>query len=214
LIGGKEQRYSDLLKLQIMDEKLRTSVHRGILPLYAAVELHKFPERVKEDYVDKAIHEQWSVRKIKEERRLLHPFKGVYSEEDKEACQGLYHALKYVSYPETETLRKKYWEYFNRSIGVPDPHKCDLTAMIRALENDPPYICENDIEWVVVAKGRIDPWDKDVADTTQDIQEWPAWAFLCGECTELVLPSVEFHEDTPFTIAFRNASKYQQQKKP
>jgi hypothetical protein len=114
--------------------------------------------------------------------------------------------LKYVRYPETEALRTKYWEYFNKPNGIPGPHKCELTTTIRALENDPPYVCDNDIEWVVVAKGRIDPWGRDVADTNQDIQKWPAWAFLCGDCTELVFPSVEYHEETSFTIAFRNAT--------
>jgi ParB/RepB/Spo0J family partition protein len=206
LLGGKEQRYIDLLRLQVMDEKLRISVHKGILPLYAAVELHKFPERARAEYMDKAILEQWSVRKIKMERKLLHPFKGIYTQEDQEASQGWYHALKYVRYPETESLMTNVWKFLHKHDGISGPHKCELTDMIRAQDNDPPYVCDNDVEWVVVAKGRVDPRGRDVARPSENIQEWPAWAFLCGRCTELVFPSMEYHENTPFIIAFKNVT--------
>jgi ParB-like chromosome segregation protein Spo0J len=203
-LGGKEQRYLDLLKLQVMDEPLRFALHKGKLTLYGAVELHKFPERARASYVYRAIQEQWSVRKIKEERKRLHPFFGVYSEEDRRASQGLYHALKYVRYPETENLRKGAWEHFYRRDGVTGPHKCEVTMMIRARDNDPPYVCDNDIEWVVATKECINPRDKGVENTADNMQEWPAWFFLCGECTELVFPSVEYHEDVPFVITLRN----------
>jgi hypothetical protein len=205
-LGGKEQRYIDLLRLQIMDDRLQTAVHKGILPLYAAVELHKFPERARTEFVDRAIREQLSVRKIKEERKLVHPYQGRYSDEDREASRGLYHALKYVRYPETERLMTNVWERHYKSEGIPGPHKCELTSMIQAKENEPPYVCNNDVDWVVVAKGSIDPWGRDIENPTDDIQEWPAWFYLCGKCTELVFPSVEYHENTPFTITYRNVT--------
>jgi ParB-like chromosome segregation protein Spo0J len=207
-LRGREQRYNDLLKLQIMDDSLRVAVHKGKLTLYGAVELHKFPERARTAYVGRAIREQWSVRKIKKERNLLHPFFGLYSEEERRASKGLYHALKYVRYPETDGVETKAWEHIYKGFGVPAPHKCEVTMMIRARDNDPPYVCNNDIEWVVVARGRLEPYGNDMENTTDNLQEWFAWGHLCTECTELVYPSIEYHEDIPFIIPLMNLRQF------
>ena len=58
---------------------------------------------------------------------------------------------------------------------------------------------------VVVARGRVDPYGRDVENPSDNVQEWPAWAFLCDECTKLVFPSVNYHEDIHFVIPLKNA---------
>ena len=204
-IGGKEQRYYDLMKLQSMNDRLRQAVHQGELPLYGAVELIKYPERVKSYYQERAIEEGWSVKRIKDERKRVHPFRGIYSQKCVENSRSLYHALKYVRFPETEGLTIRAWELIGKNKGVPGPHKCETTLTIRAQDNEPPYVCENDIDWVVVARGRVDPYGRDVENPSDNVQEWPAWAFLCDECTKLVFPSVNYHEDVHFVIPLKNA---------
>ena len=105
-MGGRRQRVFDLLKLQSMDEPLKKAVHTGELSLYAAVELHKFSDRNRADYVERAIREKWNVNRIKQERKMcIHPFEGVYSDEDREETRGCFHALRYVRFFETEGLR-------------------------------------------------------------------------------------------------------------
>jgi len=204
-MGGKRQRTFDLIKLQSMDEDLKRAVHNGELSLYGAIELFKYPEKNKDYYVKKVIREKWSVRKIRNERRIAnHPFAGVYSKECKEKTMGLFHALKYERYEEIEAGARAVWNNAYKHMDVPGPFKCRTTLTIRACENDPPFICQNDIDWVVVAKGRIDPRGRDVYKPSNDIQKWPGWAFLCDECTKLVFPSVTYHKDTPFIIPFLN----------
>ncbi len=131
----------------------------------------------------------------------------MFPEEDRRASKGLYHALRYVRHPETDSVEASAWEHLYKRDGVPAPHKCQVTMMIRALENDPPYVCNNNIEWVGVAKGRLDPWGRDVENATENIQEWRARFFLCTECTELVYPSIEYHEDTPYIIPLTNLTQ-------
>jgi len=205
-MGGKRQRTFDLIKLQSMDEDLKRAVHNGELSLYGAIELNKYPAKNRAYYVEKAVREQWSVSKIKKERkRANHPFIGVYSQECIEKTQGLFHALRYERYEEIEAGARAVWNTAYKHMGVPGPFKCRTTLTIRACENDPPFICQNDIDWVVVAKGRIEPRGRDIDKPSNNMQEWPGWAFLCYECTKLVFPSVTYHEDTPFIIPLLNS---------
>jgi ParB family chromosome partitioning protein len=203
--GGRRQRVFDLLKLQSMNERLKNAVHTGELSLYAAVELHKFSDRTQANYVERAIGEKWSVNRIKKERKMcVHPFEGVYSDEDREETKGCFHALKYMRFHVAETMIKRAWETENKGIGVPGPHHCEVTATIKARERDPPYICHNKIEWVIVSRGRIDPHGRDTENPGDHMQTWPAWLFVCDECSKLVVPSIEYHEDIPFVIPLLN----------
>ena len=204
-MGVKLQRVYDLLRLHGMEERVRNAVHEGVLSMYAAVELYKFPESVRGEFIGRAISEHWSVRMVKEERkRYQHPYDDAPPEGSMFATKGLFHALRYVRYPEAEDMKRGAWETIYKRMGVPGPHKCEMTITIEALKRVPPFVCNKDIEWVVVARGRVDPCGSDEDDPGDDIQSWPAWLFLCDECVRRIFPAVEFHPDLSFIIPLKN----------
>jgi ParB-like chromosome segregation protein Spo0J len=204
-LGKGKQRLYDLLRLQYLPERGKEAVHAGRLPLYGAIELLRFPLDLRDEYVGKAIDGRWSVRRIKQERKKVeHPFADGYLEGSIFATKGLFHALRYERFPDTENMRRGAWEGVYKGMGVPGPHKCETTITIRALERDPPYVCNNDINWVVVARGRVNPRGGDVDDPGDDLPLWPAWLFLCDECVRMIFPAVEFHEDLPFIVPLLN----------
>jgi hypothetical protein len=77
--------------------------------------------------------------------------------------------------------------------------KCEFTMSIPARENEFPYVCHNDVEWVVVSPSDIrDPlasrgWNL-------PLEKRDGWYFWCERCIRLTFPNCTFHHDTFFML--------------
>ena len=196
LMGLSERNVYDLLKIQEMPHLLQKAIHDKALTVQGGLELMRLPIKYREWVTSQAITGSWSVRRIKHEKwKTGHPFY------DQKPDNAKYVALKYMRYPETEKLRNNFYRIYQKRMA--GPHKCETGILYKASTQDPPYVCSNDSEWVVVSRGHIRNGIQ-VLHPSDNPQDWVSRGAYCKECTDTMYPGLEYHKETCFTIPMRN----------
>jgi hypothetical protein len=90
------------------------------------------------------------------------------------------------------------WELLEKDMGVPAPARCDYTTSIPAKNTNPPYVCQNEIEWAVLAPANYHHHKKEHLGSTVPLEKRDAWSFVCRECAVKLYGNVVFHEDKTF----------------
>lgn len=64
---------------------------------------------------------------------------------------------------------------------------------------DPPYVCDHDAEWVVLAWGKFPHGDVHDFDwEVVPLKERDGWFLYCERCAQLTFPGIVFHRGTSF----------------
>lgn len=194
----------DHLSLLRMDEEIQEAIHNKNLSLYQAVIISRFPLSERSEIFRKTMEERLSVSKLRSELKKVtsHPFYKRSSEDF--SAMNRWHSLRFFRNPNIDYYLEIYWEALQKFDGVPSPGKCEFTSSIPAKKAKPPYICDNDVEWVILAAGKSLP-PGTVADWEDiPLEERPGWFFLCDRCAHLMFPNATFHHDKHYKILLQN----------
>ncbi len=196
LFGCGVDRVYDLLSIFNMEAQLREAVERGDLALYRAVVISRFPASERSEVLRKTLREGRSVKWLRRElaQLKLHPF--ISMPAVKAGANVKIHALRFPKNTETQDIWRAHWEIIGRQYGVPAPMRCEAAMTIQAQDCHPPYVCQSDIEWVVLAYGRFphgDTHDWNWEEVPLDKRD--GWFFLCSRCARLMFPEIVFHND-------------------
>ncbi|GAJ05485.1 unnamed protein product, partial [marine sediment metagenome] len=127
-----------------------------------------------------AVDEGWSVRRLNEERRKYsHPFLGKWTDEAVKKNMGAWHAVRFFRNQQVDEVFTREWELLKWD-KIHTPFKCEFTRTIPAKEAEPPFICPNDIEWVIT-----NPQQKGLPLGKRD-----AWFFFCSFCAEMIFSGI------------------------
>jgi hypothetical protein len=200
-------RVYDLLSIFNMDTELREAMERGDLTLYKAVVISRFPASERSEALRKTLREGRSVKWLRQglAQLKLHPFYGAPAV--KAGANVKIHALRFPKNAETQDIWRAHWEHLGRHCGVPAPMKCEVTMTSLAQDRHPPYVCGNDVEWVVLAYGRF---------SHGDVHDWnwedvplgkrDGWFFLCAGCVRLMFPGIVFHSDVYYRPGYERST--------
>jgi ParB/RepB/Spo0J family partition protein len=188
----------ELLQLDEMPQDVQELVGRGELSLSAAVALKKFPASSRSMYMKRALAERWSVKRIEEERSALR--KASSANDLRITPERQFDAVRFEFTPDNVRHLESFHNIIGRKMGNPGPFRCQFSSTIAATESTPPYVCPNDIEWVVLSPGdyyygREEEFGEgDVV----PIERRGAWMFACTDCVKGVFENVVFHPDLSF----------------
>jgi len=184
LMQFNTQKIYNLIILTELDPEIQQNVSEGNISLSHVVELSRFPEPRRVETMWLAVDEGWSVRRLNEERRKYsHPFLGKWTDEVVKKYMEVMHAVRFVRNHRVDEVFTREWELLQYE-NMPTPFKCEFTRTIPAKKAEPPYICPNDVEWVVT-----NPQQKGLPQEKRD-----AWFFFCPFCAETIFPGIQFHE--------------------
>jgi hypothetical protein len=195
MYGCGVDRVYDLLNVADMDAGIRTALENDQLSLYQAVTISRFPYSERSEILDRTIAGGLPVKKLKHDLAKLknHPLyrQPLPVEANPEVIR---HALKIPTSQGFSDIQKAYWEILGKHQGLPRPNKCEFTLSIIAQGCDPPYVCEHDAEWVVLAYGKFPHGDVENFDWEEvPLKERDGWFFYCERCAKLVFPDIVFH---------------------
>jgi len=187
----------ELLQLGDMPTDVRDIVGRGELSLSAAVALEKFPATSRSMYIQRAVAERWSVKRIEEERSALK--KTLRANDLRITPDRRFDALRFDFTPNNRRLLEVYHEGIGRYIGNPGPYRCQYSSTIPAKEKTPPYVCPNDIEWAVLAPGGYYYGQEEFSEPDViPLERRSVWMLSCTDCVNRVFENVVFHPDLAF----------------
>jgi len=198
----KSSKIYDLLTLTKMAPEIQDAVHKGEIRLFAAIELHKYPSSMQPEYLMKAKEDRLSGRWLRNERIAIinHPFKGFMPVKVLRRLRGKVHAVKFIKTPDIEHLFTVHWKLLGSHKGIPAPMKCRATMTIPALARDPPFVCNNEIEYGVLEWGRLPTAEGYVELPYKDLEDRDVWVFACKRCIKTLFPDCNFYEDLFYTV--------------
>ena len=155
LFGCKVDRAYDLLSVINMDQNLKDALEKRKLTLYQAVTINRYPDSERSEILNKTLKEGHSVNWLKRELAQVkrHPF--TVKPRAGEESKLKFHALLIPRDEEFKATRKAKWGLINKALGLPSPTSCEFTLSRIARECNPPYVCESDAQWVVLAYGKF-----------------------------------------------------------
>jgi ParB-like chromosome segregation protein Spo0J len=189
-------RVYDLLSIFSMDTELRDVVEKDDLGLYKAVVLSRFPSSERSEYLVKTLSEGRSVKWLRSElaKLKLHPF--LEKPVIRPGSNVVVHAFRFPLDTETHDVWDAHWSLIGKGFGLPAPMKCEVTMSSPARSCSPPYVCQNDIEAVVLSFKRLSNGDqRDWNWEEVPLHERDGWFFLCRRCARLMFPGIVFHKD-------------------
>jgi ParB-like chromosome segregation protein Spo0J len=200
LFGCGVDRVYDLLSVSSMDSTLRTALERGDLTLYQAIIISRFPVSERSEVLERALREGLSVSRLKRELANLkhHPLINKHPRFDAET-QVVQHALRVPLSQGFLDRCRAFWEVLGKQGGLPKPMKCEFTLSTIAQRCDPPYVCDHDMEWVILAYGKFPRGEVVDFDWEEvPLKERDGWFFYCERCAQLVFPNIVFHRGTSY----------------
>lgn len=202
LLKVNERHVYDLLSILETSPEIQIKLEERKITLYQAVELSKFPDCKRLQFLTKVVENGSSVSWLKEQRKALtqHPYLNRHITRTSRIKQ---HAVRIPrGIPEVENHLRSMWDLVFKHSGMPSPGKCEFTLTCEAMESKPPYICKNEAEWVILEWGsQFPPRDPPLKSWEElPLEKRAGSIILCENCARLIFPDCVFHHDKVFQV--------------